>query len=520
MNANGSHCTNKPSSLGNMDRFFKISVISCCVLLCGASRAAAQTYGIVERRNFWNGGGNVNGLLADSLSVSYAEIAGSFESGGYRDVSSSDYQWGAAARTATITHLEKFSLIGKFSFSDTESYGACGSMSARPGHYPIEAYEFTPGRKTRQIYSMTGGIAVPLKGGWSVGGKMDFESQNYTKRKDIRHTDYLLDFSFAPALRWQGDGLSAGISYIFSKNSETVTAEELGITSGVYYAFLDKGLMYGVYDLWDNSSVHLKESGVNGLPIKEITNGGALQFQWGKFYADAEFAGHHGESGEKQKVYNNFRGWSARGRLNWRSGRHYVRRWWNFRTQDNYENILESVTENGVTNTVKYGSNKILIRQNFSTGLEWEMLTSDWGYWRAGAEWIQTRCVSSMAFPYIATRRTDAVRVYAAFLLKFGPVDWRMGAELSKGWIDENRRTAEASVEAVDEPFRLEDWNGWLTDYQKKAKGTVDLSLRYNFSFGLYVDAGFRIVSGFRKNVSSHFGGARCTEVLSVGYDF
>ncbi len=503
-----------------MNRFIKISVISCLLFSCGASPANAQTYDIVERRNFWNGGSNVCGLLADSLSRSYAAIDGSFESGRYRDANSPETRWAAGASAATITYLEKFSLIGKFAFSDTESYGACGSMSARPGYYPFETYEFTPGRKTRQKYSMTGGIAVPLKGGWSVGGRLDFESQNYTKRKDIRHTDYLLDFSVAPGLMWERGDIRVGVSYILSKNSETITAEELGITSGVYYAFLDKGLMYGVYDLWDNSSVHLKESGVNGFPMKEVTNGGAVQFQYGGFYADAEFSGHHGESGEKQKIYSNFRGWSARGGLNYRTGRNYVRGRWDFRTQDNYENILENVTENGVTTTVKYGSDKILTRQKFSAGLEWEMLGSDGGCWRAGAEWTQTRGVSSTAYPYITTRRTDIARIYAAFLLKFGPVDWRMGAECMQGWIDENERTAESEVDAGEGPFRLEEYDEWLTDYRCKAKGAIDLSLRYNFRFGLYIDAGFRIVSGFRKNVSSHFGGARCTEVLAIGYNF
>ena len=35
--------------------------------------------------------------------------------------------------------------------------------------------------------------------------------------------------------------------------------------------------------------IHLSESGVNGFPIKELSNGGALQLQWKGFYGDAEY---------------------------------------------------------------------------------------------------------------------------------------------------------------------------------------------------------------------------------------
>ncbi len=501
-----------------MKRFLEIPVWT--LLLGGVCAANAQTYDIALRRNFWNAGQNINGLLADSLSVSYASVGGNFESGGFRDANSSTLQWGAGAEAATIAHLEKFSLLGNFSFKDTEYYGACGSMSGRAGYYPIEAYEFTPGRKTRQVYSMRGGVAVPLSGGWSIGGSFDIEAQNYTKRKDLRHTNYLLDLTVAPSLRWQSGDFSIGASYILSKNSETVTAEELGITSGVYYAFLDKGLLYGVYDQWDNSNIHLKESGISGLPIKEITNGGALQATWRELYVDLQVSGHHGQSGEKQKIYNNFRGWEARGNVGYRIENHYLRGRWNFRTQDNLENILENVTENGVTTTVNYGSNKILTRQRFTSGFEWEMLTRGGGWWRAGVEWKETREVASASYPYIMTERRDILGAYGCFLLKFGPVDWRMGAELSKGWVSEATRLSETTVTSESAPYRLSDYYTWLTEFERKAKGAVSLALRYNFKLGIYIDASVRVVSGFRKNVSAYFGGARCTETLSVGYNF
>ena len=132
----------------SMNKTLKITVAAA--LLFWSAGLFAQTFDIVERRDFWNAGRNVNGLRTDSLTVSYAELGADYTSGGFRDVNDPKTIWSAGAEAGTITHLKKFSMIGAFSFRNAESQKACGSMSARPGYYPVDIYEFTPGRKTRQ----------------------------------------------------------------------------------------------------------------------------------------------------------------------------------------------------------------------------------------------------------------------------------------------------------------------------------------------------------------------------------
>lgn len=41
-------------------------------ILCLTSGVSAQTYDIIERRNSWNAGANVTGIMMDSISASYA----------------------------------------------------------------------------------------------------------------------------------------------------------------------------------------------------------------------------------------------------------------------------------------------------------------------------------------------------------------------------------------------------------------------------------------------------------------
>ena len=268
--------------------------------------AGGQPYDRIERRNFWNAGRNVNGLRTDSVSISYAQLRGSYAAGGLRDTYMAPEGWSAEAVAKTILHLKKFSMNGAFSFENFSGKDMCGSMSGRPGYYPVDVLEFTPGKKTRQTYHFDGGITADIGGNWRIGGKVCFTSENYTKRKDLRHTDYLLGMTVVPGLMFHEGDFAVGACYIFSKSSETITAEVLGISSGSYYAFLDKGLMYGVYDIWDSQGTHLSETGVSGFPAREISHGAAVQVQWKDLYAEAEYLRSSGDMGEKQSIWYRF----------------------------------------------------------------------------------------------------------------------------------------------------------------------------------------------------------------------
>lgn len=493
-------------------------------LLLWSAGLSAQTFDIVERRDFWNAGRNVNGLRTDSVTVSYAELYGNYTSGKYRDANDPVSQWSAGAVAGTITHLKKFSMIGGFSFENQESRKACGSMSARPGYFPVDIYEFTPGRKTRQTYSFLGGISVDVGENWRFGGKMDFTAENYTKRKDLRHTNYLLDMTVAPSLMWHSGDIAVGASYILSKNSETITVEELGITSGVYYAFIDKGLMYGVQDIWDNSSLHIKESGVSGFPSRKMSNGGAVQIQWRNLYADVEALSSRGSTGEKQKMWYDFGGWSLKTRLDYRfPGRavdQYLRGIWSIDTEDNDENVLEDVTENGVTTTRKYGSNRILTRQKTETGILWEVLYQDGMNVKAGITWNREKSIGTMMYPYVMTGKLDILKVNVGMLLKFGRVDWRVDVLCTRGWDDDRIRKSDGSVSVSGQPFRLNEYEEWMTEWQTKPKCQADMAVRYNFRKGIYIEAAMSVLNRLSKSKSEHFKDDRSTETLKVGYNF
>ena len=283
--------------------------------------------------------------------------------------------------------------------------------------------------------------------------------------------------------------------------------------------------MYGVRDIWDNSSLHIRESGVSGFPSRELSHGTAAQIQWRNLYADIEALSIHGSTGEKQKIWYDFSGWSLGARVDYRipahEMSHYIRGSYAFRTQDNDENVLEDVTENGVTTTRKYGANTIYTRQNIRTGLEWEVLLDTGEYFNAGVTWSQDREVSTLMYPFVNTCRTDVFGIYAAFLLKSGRIDWKARVAVSKGKDNEvHGRTS--GIDVTGEPFRLDEYEAWMTAYKTCLKGDAEMAVRYNFRKGVYVEGAYEVLRRLKGVSGVDFGNDnyRYTATLRVGYNF
>ena len=161
------------------------------------------------------------------------------------------------------------------------------SMFLEPGYFPVDVLEFTPGDKTRQTYKFSGGFVTHLFYDYFFGIKADYTASNYAKRKDIRHTTYGTDLQIEPTFGEVSedpeDGQSRSVAYIFRKRTEMIDAEQVGAaTDQSYYAFLDKGMRYGTYQVWDGDGIHLDEAGVGVFPVREFTHGFAVQLHTGE----------------------------------------------------------------------------------------------------------------------------------------------------------------------------------------------------------------------------------------------
>lgn len=492
-----------------------------CLLSGLVVSVAAQPYDRTERRNFWNAGVNVTGLRMDSATVSYAELYGRYESGGFRDTYEAARTWSAGAVAKTMTHLAGYSMTGAFSFDNTSGSQMCGSMFIHPGFYPVDVLEFTPGRKDLQTYAFMGGIAADVAPRWRVGGRIDFSAANYAKRKDLRHMNYRLDMEVAPSVMYHWGDAAVGLSYIFAKNSESVKAEEIGMTTASYYAFLDKGLMYGAYEVWSGSGIHLKESGVDGFPVSEYTHGIAVQVQVGGFYGDAEYRRSAGRAGEREMIWFGFDRHKVSSLLGYRTGSgdrlHYLRLRLEWEYVGNRENVLGQETFNGVTTTYVYGSNRIFESVGLTANPEYEF-TGQRVEVVAGAYFSSLRRVAAQMFPYVASQHMFRGGAYASGTWHVGRFDIGAGAAFAAGSFGDGMLEAATDMEPGPSPYRLQDYYDRQNEYLTAPRVTARCRLRYNFLKGAYAEAEAGYTRGFRLR---YIGGPdRWYGTVKMGYTF
>ena len=488
MNAKHSHCMNKV-------RY----ILVLCLLSCGAA-LCAQTFDQVRRNSFWQESRNVAGIRQDSISLSYAEVYGRYEDGGFRDTWQAPRTWSAGAVTESVRHFDRMSLAGSFSFEQTEGYDMCGSMFIEPGYFPIDVLEFTPGRKTLQTYALDGGLAYDVDGSWVIGAKMDFESSNLAKMKDLRHADWRLDMTVAPGVLYRRGGWAVGFSPMFRKVSETIDAEQIGTAESSYYAFLDKGLMYGVHQVWTGSGIHLDEPGVNGFPVREYSYGAALQAQYRGLYADVEVLRSSGSVGEKEYIWFEFPGVSVSSdfKYRWEAAHavHALRLHFDWKRQDMDENVLEKISSNGITTVLDHGANRILSKSSWTLSPEYshehELMDA-----RIGVDFGVSEAMASQVYPYIHTQTLTELSPYLGFMFHFGRFDVGANGRYGKGRVAESERLASGDSGAQSVPFRLQDWYDRQMEYMTASRFSAEIVLRYDFRKGLYLEADLQSVEAY-----------------------
>ena len=535
---------------------------ACILSLLVPLGAQGQPYRAVVGENIWTGSQNAAGWRAPDYNLEalrphvnaedsdksrdarYAEAAlyGTYEDGGFKPPHGGRDIWTAGVRAASLLDLSRTTLFGNVRFEQRNAQEMFGSMFLQPGKYPLDVLEFTPGPKTRQTYSVSGGFAREVGINWLFGVKADFESANYAKRKDIRHTNYALDLSVSPGIlyHWhieQDLDLDLGISYQFRKTSESIDAEQVGAaTADTYYAFFDKGMSYGTYQVWDGAGIHLDEAGVGLLPVKEITHGGAIQACLQSMIL-LEFGYDHSEGlvGEKGYDWFRFPGNKTHIDMTFRmpqgvvseSRMLFFRAHLESRTQTLREAVLDKETSGGVTTPSIYGYNRVYRRKNGEerysvgfTGGGWlPQLQLEYGY-RPGREY------STLTYPYVDTLATGVHHVELSGRLRLadprfaGPVRWEGSFRIRGQWGSSHEQglvATDASAVPESEPFRLTyDWVR-KREYMTAPRIVAGLAIRRNLRRGLYLEASGSYTRAFRLE---YLEADRWQAGLTLGYNF
>lgn len=483
-----------------MKRIVLHTLLTLLAVTAGTTALQAQRFETVERRNAWNQGPNRSGLRSDTLSTSYAEVWAGKQNGGFTDHSCTADGFSAGVRTESIRHFKKISFAGGFYYDYFQGRDMCGSMFLQPGFYPVDIYEFTPGRKNRETYAFRGEMSVELAPQWRGGLLVDFAAANYAKRKDLRHKNSRLDFEIAPAVQWHAGDWALGAAYLFGKNSERIEASEIGSTPLSYEAFFDKGLFYGDRSLWTGNSIHLTEAGVSAFPIREILHGASAELQWKMLYADLTYRRSAGDSGEKGIVWHEFGGDNLQAHLVAGFGpersRHFVRAMIDWNSRENAESVLTRETTGGVTNTFAWGTVPVYAERSLATRLEWEWMCGASNL-RAGADYELLRRQSSLLWPETREQALRSWRVWTEGTWAVGRAELSGGLFASWGRHADWERSTGDAVTATGYPERLDAYADWNTEYRTATRVGCSLGVRVRVVKGFYVDASARYEHGF-----------------------
>lgn len=476
----------------------------------------------VLRRNFWQDFSNPVGIRQDTTVARSADasLKAEMEAGGFHRTWEADMPWNVGAGASALVHLKKFSMQGSFSFQQMQGSNMCGSIFVNPGFYPIDVLEFTPGRKIRQTYAFDGAISVDIAPEWRIGAGMDFTSANYAKRKDLRHSNYMLDMTLSPGVIWHHGKWAVGLNAILRKTSDTPVAKQIG-TKETYDAFLDKGLMFGKLESWQGSGIHLDEAGVNGLPLMNMYYGAAAQMQYGNMFMGLDYRYGSGKAGEKQFVWYRFPSHNIRLFLgeSWETGEmeHSLRVDLAYSELTNSETVIERQTEGGVTQVIEHGSNQILFRQAEELEVEYGLEVGK-NEFEIGAGLEEELSTASQMYPFVAEENLVCWNVKAAYTRRISRFDLSFGLGYIDGLVRENEREVAENSGVSTEPYRLTEWYEKSIEYNTASRMCAGLSVGCDIWKGIYIKLNADYTHAF--GIKLLPGADRFAGNLTFGYKF
>lgn len=489
--------------------------IPALAIICQTA-VAQPRYDEVRRHNLWLEGNSVAGLRTDTLSVSYAEAYARYEGGGFARNFEQGDKASFGARMQSLMHLKRISFKGEFGFDYAMGFDMCGSMFTRPGLYPIDVAEFTPGRKVLETYRFEGGLQVEATKTLLLGLDFDITAQSYAKRKDLRHKNNFLDFGVMPSLALRFEDAQVALSYIYRKNSDRVTAGEYGVSSTPYEAFFSNGLWYGSQEVWEGSGTHLNETGVSGLPVSEQSSGVMFQASYKGLYADFTYTSSFGHSGEKDVEWHRFP--SSRFAVN--LGYKFLGSWivkarLSCLDQNLRENVMRTTNVGGVSVIEKIGVNTLYSRREWNTALETEYYTPKWNI-RFGCSYSRREELSTIEYPLWRNRKMWNASAFMKAMLHLGRFDLGLKLQYTGGDWSWREASLEDGVEVHNpadsmDAFRLMDCE-WFTSSSIRS----GVSLRYNIR-QFYVEVEGSWLRAFRV---SAIGANRGWAGFGVGYRF
>ena len=218
----------------------------------------------------------------DSLNLSQAHLGLTKKKGGLVNYHQSDDDFKVMANANSIFHFnKKLVLKGEMGYSYYEGKNMSGSALISPYDNAFNITEFdtsNQGKKKLEKYHILGEVGYQFHKGLVVGGSFDLVSANYSKMKDLRHSNTLSNIMVDLGMAYDiHPKFSIGACYHYTKSIEDILFRRYSISEKHYDMLITAGGFWGQRKSYDE---HVGMISTEEKPMINKSHGGSLQLQF------------------------------------------------------------------------------------------------------------------------------------------------------------------------------------------------------------------------------------------------
>ena len=241
------------------------------------------TLDFVRQTTPWLRSSNAAGMNEMKIKkISEAELFFDKGNGQWVNYNESDNDLQAGIGAGSYFRLnQEIVLTGQIGYSFYQGQNMGGSYLIDPYHAPfdiVDLNEESRGKKRKETYHVMGGVSGRINKHWILGGKFDYHAINFTKQKDLRHTNHLMDLVISPAVVFEAnDRLKLGIDYLYQRKNEGITYQTFGTTDKIYNSLISYGAFWGTKEEFGTNGY---TKGNENKPLVDQFHQGDFQLEW------------------------------------------------------------------------------------------------------------------------------------------------------------------------------------------------------------------------------------------------
>ena len=398
----------------------------------------------------------------------------------------------------------KVAMYGRVEYSNFKGQNMGGSAFIDPYYNPFDITEWnssTAGEKQLERYHLIGAIGAEVARNFRIGGKIDYLAANYTKFKDLRHKNKLMDMSVSAGVNYRLSRLlEIGGNYLYRRSTEGVEFGIYGNTDQQYYSLINYGAFFGRREYAGDTGYTEVN---NDKPMFNEFHGGSLQliFHFSpavEWFNELTYQSRDGYYGIKSPGTIIFTGHSSeifeyRGcfTLSGNDIRHRIAL--NAATEEliNNENVYNKIREEegGSWDIIYYDATEMLSRTTLDAKLEYEANTGIVNYnptWTFGASAAySSREQTVSVYPYYRKQTVHSIHAGLSAARNIFTARHTYGLSFSLlygsgGGTDKDDRLYTQPTESQKEPLTLDQ--SLYREYEYLTAQRLGATLGFRFS--------------------------------------